>query len=835
MAGVLVLLAAVLAIPACGSAPLAQAQSARGRDGDLFQETTLVAPRTVLCGEPVTWRIAFRVGGTRLPAGTRVLLRFPHAYYTLRGMGAPDRPGGVPPGRLEEPRSTPRGLPLRLEITAPPAGPGAGEEGLLATVLSPGIPPGSTFELSFLARAPRAAVTAFPLLVLGAGPGETEFRELARPTVAVNPREAVDLVLTIPSLARPGEWLPLRVRGRDRLGNLLAAPGIPYTIEGVVRGDPESGELSVQAPGSGVLRVVARERGGGRSWRSNPCLIGEEPGPAMILWGDLHGHTAASDGLGDLAAYRAFAGGPADLDFLAVSDHGWQLDSAAWERLRRESRRQDAGGPIFLAGWEYDMCGHRNVYYPGDPGSMRFESARPRELWEIGLNRVLTPAPPRGRCRRWDPLGLFAALQGRRALVIPHTPASRSMGRPWDYHDDRYERLVEIYSAHGSSMAPGSPRALGDFDPRGAVSEALRRGFHLGFVAAGDSHDGHPGATLWGPYPGGLTAVLTEERSRESLFAALYARRCYATTGARIAMILEIEGLPMGGAGRAEGFLNVRARLAGTAPFSEVALLCNGEVLQRFPPRGEELAIETTLPAPSQTAFYYLRAVQEDGETAWSSPIAVAPPGAGVLQSFHAEEAPEGIALVWKLDPGESFRGVRILRRRGNDGGGRVALFEELTPAPDPRPAGRLVDRDASPGIPCFYILELLGEQGVTRRCGPLAHIRSDPEPAAIFAVDGPRRRPLRFAVPEPAEVTVEILALDRRQVVRRLDLGRLPAGIHSVEWDGRDDRGRPVPRTHILEPFRDRGRLGIHYWRTRIGGIPSPLSLILVAGDPGA
>ncbi len=51
----------------------------------------------------------------------------------------------------------------------------------------------------------------------------------------------------------------------------------------------------------------------------------------------------------------------------------------------------------------------------------------------------------------------------------------------------------------------------------------------------------------------------------------------------------------------------------------------------------------------------------------------------------------------------------------------------------------------------------------------------------------------ISFALPKPMDVEVKIYDLSGR-AVRKLLGGRLEAGVHSVEWDGRDDYGRTLP-----------------------------------------
>jgi hypothetical protein len=61
----------------------------------------------------------------------------------------------------------------------------------------------------------------------------------------------------------------------------------------------------------------------------------------------------------------------------------------------------------------------------------------------------------------------------------------------------------------------------------------LRAGHRYGIVCNSDGHKGRPGSN-------GLTAVFSEDLSRDATFTALRARRCYGTTNARILLVFGI-------------------------------------------------------------------------------------------------------------------------------------------------------------------------------------------------------------------------------------------------------------------------------------------------------
>ena len=80
----------------------------------------------------------------------------------------------------------------------------------------------------------------------------------------------------------------------------------------------------------------------------------------------------------------------------------------------------------------------------------------------------------------------------------------------------------------------------------------------------------------------------------------------------------------MGGELRARGgkVPEIRVRAVGTRPFLNVEILRNGETIHRSSPGRVDVDLRFRDLEPSAgTSYYYVRLTQEDGQTAWSSPI----------------------------------------------------------------------------------------------------------------------------------------------------------------------------------------------------------------------
>jgi hypothetical protein len=179
----------------------------------------------------------------------------------------------------------------------------------------------------------------------------------------------------------------------------------------------------------------------------------------------------------------------------------------------------------------------------------------------------------------------------------------------------------------------------------GFVQRGLAMGWRVGFVAAGDDHHGHPSDMTIrhkssGDYPGGFTAVYARENTREAIFRALYDRRCYGTTGARVVADFSVSGHPMGSEvslsehpGLA-GERRIEVSVHGTAKIKTIEIVRNNADVHTVRPEGTDCEFawkdteplgEVNLPPAKYTAvpftFYYVRVTQEDDQIAWLSPV----------------------------------------------------------------------------------------------------------------------------------------------------------------------------------------------------------------------
>ncbi|MGC9468255.1 MAG: hypothetical protein ACP5HS_06675, partial [Anaerolineae bacterium] len=190
-------------------------------------------------------------------------------------------------------------------------------------------------------------------------------------------------------------------------------------------------------------------------------------------------------------------------------------------------------------------------------------------------------------------------------------------------------RLVEIVQNRGSfeteEADPVWHVRWGRFG--GSVQTALLRGHRVGFIGGTDNHTGWPTRRSGEPGYGGLTAVQASNLDTQSLFEALYRRRCYATSGARIVADATLNGCPMGSELRlapcAPRVFEIQVH--GTAPLVAAQVVSMGAVLADLPVDADTWDFEATWQddrpgRPLEDVSYYVRVRQADGHCAWLSP-----------------------------------------------------------------------------------------------------------------------------------------------------------------------------------------------------------------------
>ena len=324
-------------------------------------------------------------------------------------------------------------------------------------------------------------------------------------------------------------------------------------------------------------------------------------------FGDIQQHSAHSDGVGSAEEVYLRARHRYGDDFVALTDHesflGKRTGPGEWAYLMDVADAFEAPGE-FATLLAYEWTGKR---HPG-PGHKCV-------YWPRRGPLVSRDDVPEGRA-------LVRAVAARGGIASPHHVGWTGADVPG--HAEDGQPLFEICSCHGCYEHPEHPLGQrGDLEGE-TIQALLRQGLRFGFTASSDSHGllwHHGESRKRDPYRTGLTAVQAPHLDRASVFGALQARRCYATSGVRIGLDATANGRPLG------SFLPV-----GPMHIDAVAHGCGvhgGGALRALELVGPEGVLATgaidgargTLAAEVQAPWAYVRVTQIDGEMAWGSPF----------------------------------------------------------------------------------------------------------------------------------------------------------------------------------------------------------------------
>ncbi len=471
----------------------------------------------------------------------------------------------------------------------------------------------------------------FTLSIDSSGEGDWELLPNP-PRFDVVPEEASFLWVTAPAQVVTGQSFSVRAVVRDCFHNVATtASSIPQ----LQLPDNKTISFRQESPGVYVCENVALHAKGVHRLKvladgltaahTPPIQVLDEAPERALLYGDPHcmsglcvGEYPRPSTAREIVEYvHAYARDCAGVDFAACTSLAMRMDEVQWKEVTDVANRfSEAGRYVALPAYEWfgmlEQDGNKNVYFLDDQDIPKLDSRNPDSDHPEKL---------------WKQLERFEG----RALTIPHHSVSAVIGTRWRWHDPRFQRLVEIYSCWGNSEANGCERPLVNparYEEQ-SVQDALEKGYRLGIIAGSDTHTSQPGFSnrlrLKNAWKGGLACVWAETFDREGIFRALWERRCYGTTGARIILEFFLNDAPMGSEIKldkyAERKLQVRAETC--SPVDKVVIIKNAREIHIDRPGWESVSFEwvDSSGMERESDYYYVRLIQDDGEIAWSSPI----------------------------------------------------------------------------------------------------------------------------------------------------------------------------------------------------------------------
>lgn len=344
-----------------------------------------------------------------------------------------------------------------------------------------------------------------------------------------------------------------------------------------------------------------------------------------IVRGDLHRHAEFSwDSLGGLTDgslfdyYRYMLDGAA-MDFGGLTDHNSGGDyEYFWWLIEKSCDMYNVPG-AFATLYAYERSvaypdGHRNIFHTrrGHPIVSFFTKS--------GLSRPRPGiAAQTGEVLENDTKLLYESLRRTKGISIPHTSAT-NMGTDWRDNDPEVEPVVEIFQGdRNSSEHPGAPRAarraedktIGGFREEGFLWNAYRKGIRIGSIASSDHWSTHISYAM----------VYTEQPTRQAIFDAIKKRHTYGATD-NIILDCRMGDYFMGDEFTDSSVPPLEIRIIGTSGVALIEIIKDAKVVYSTSPNQKDVKIVYQDQNVSEgTSYYYVRAVQDDHQIAWGSPI----------------------------------------------------------------------------------------------------------------------------------------------------------------------------------------------------------------------
>jgi len=385
--------------------------------------------------------------------------------------------------------------------------------------------------------------------------------------------KATEIHAVVPSLNHEERKIKLLIRAIDVFGNISDTFEDQISINQIrVNGNSpvfycevdfskeNKGVMRIDLPGdleTGIYYFMLKCRNTGLSCISNVHVVGDND--TKLYFGDMHGQTSHTVGTGSLEKYFSFARDCAGMDFCGWQGNDFQINDEKWNEVRKATKAFNQEN-IFITFLGYEWSGltpnggDHNVFFLYDnptfyPSSNWLE---PPDSVHISDNAPTIP-------------DLFKKVKDRKdVMIIPHIGGRYGTLK---YFNPDFTPVIEVHSHHGTF--------------EWFIFDAMRARCKVGFIANSDDHTCRPGMS----YPlfkdgrassfdvtSGFTALYAKNLSRESIWAAIKSRYCYATTFSRIILSLDLHGHHMGeDAGKIEpsGFI---VTVNGNAPVDRIDL-----------------------------------------------------------------------------------------------------------------------------------------------------------------------------------------------------------------------------------------------------------------------
>lgn len=389
----------------------------------------------------------------------------------------------------------------------------------------------------------------------------------------VHSGKATEIHAVAPSFNHGDRAGELLIRALDSYGNIADTFEDLISIEyiqvhgnistfrqDVVFSNENKGAMRIDLPeglGIGIYYFILKCKNTGLHCLSNVHVV--HLSDKKLFFGDWHGQTSSTVGTGSLEKYFSFARDCAGVDYCGWQGNDFQINNEKWNDVRKATEAFNQEGRfITFLGYEWSGLtpngGDHNVFFLHDNPTF-YPSSNWLESPDSVDSSDNAPTIPE----------LFKKVKGRKdVMIVPHIGGRYGTLK---YFNPEFTPVIEVHSHHGTF--------------EWFIFDAMKARCKVGFIANSDDHTCRPGMS----YPlskdgrassfdvtSGFTAVYADILSRESIWAAIRSRYCYAATFSRIILGVDLDGHHMGEDVRVADPCGLTVTVHGNAPVDTIDL-----------------------------------------------------------------------------------------------------------------------------------------------------------------------------------------------------------------------------------------------------------------------
>ena len=387
---------------------------------------------------------------------------------------------------------------------------------------------------------------------------------------------------------------------------------------------------AAMADGKVMVTVTVKRADNKETSKTWSFTIGEAT--FQRYFGQLHSHTQYSDGAGSLESALAYVKAlpeSANVDFVAFTDHSNYFDKSGaanpegalydmtkateysqqtWKSYKdavAAFNTENAGSMVAIAGFEMTWSGgpgHINTF--NTPGIVsRNNTTLNNKTKDAGLQAYYK---------------LLSQTEGANSISQFNHPGT-TFGNfidfgYWDAVVDTRMYMVEVGNGEGQIGAGGYYPSYEQY------IMALDKGWH---VAPTNNQDNHKGR--WGNANDARDVILTDDFTEDGIYAALRARRMYATEDKNLELDYTVNGNMMGSIIDVPEKLNFEISFNDpdrTDSIAKVELVVNsGKVAYTWDSAADLAKGSVSVELAPEYTYYFVRVTEGDGDLAVTAPV----------------------------------------------------------------------------------------------------------------------------------------------------------------------------------------------------------------------